>query len=316
LGEYVTPRVKCRYFDPITGVLRQQRKITKETSPGTLRMLRAIFAREGLSGIYSGLAPTLVMGVPNTIIYFYTYEELAYKLRQEYPSGRTVPAIAGASARFLASLSTSPFELLRTRQAARVGAGNTQNIGMISEFRTMIQNEGASSLFRGTWPTLFRDVPFSAVYWMVVETMRDTWGNQHHGQQQLSAWVQAGQALTNGCVSGMIAAAVTTPLDVVKTRIQVGTQTVVSLARSEVRHASQPSMCNHGGALAAYHEGLTSSSNSGQKASQSILQIARNIMEEEGVAGFWRGNTARMMKVAPACAIMITTYEIGKRVLN
>jgi solute carrier family 25 protein 39/40 len=34
------------------------------------------------------------------------------------------------------------------------------------------------------------------------------------------------------------------------------------------------------------------------------------------VAGLWRGNQARMLKVAPACAIMISCYEFGKRVLE
>ena len=44
--------------------------------------------------------------------------------------------------------------------------------------------------------------------------------------------------------------------------------------------------------------------------------MMRGIVREEGVGGLWRGNMARMMKVAPACAIMITCYEFGKRILT
>jgi len=308
LGEYLTPKSKCGYFDPVTGALRQKKEITE--SRGTLRMLRSIFVNEGLSGIYAGLMPTLVMGVPNTIIYFYSYEELASKLRHRYPTEASVPAVAGASARFVASLSTAPFELLRTQQAARVATSQAghNNIGMIAEFRNMIRSDGFLSLFRGVYPTLLRDVPFSAVYWVSIETMRDFWRNRRSGAT--SAWEQAGQALVNGCVSGTIAAAVTTPLDVLKTRSQVGTQTLPPINANETTI-----QCDHAGALAYRSGGSQTSSASGTTTSQSTLQIARSIVEEEGITGLWRGNTARILKVAPACAIMISSYEIGKRIL-
>lgn len=37
-----------------------------------------------------------------------------------------------------------------------------------------------------------------------------------------------------------------------------------------------------------------------------------HIFREEGMAGLFRGWVARCLKVAPACAIMISTYEAGK----
>jgi solute carrier family 25, member 39/40 len=313
LGEYLTPKSKCRYFDPMTGRLRQDQAIAQ--SHGTLRMIRSIFLKEGFGGIYAGLAPTLVMGVPNTIIYFYSYEELSARLLEEYPTEPMVPAIAGASARFVASLSTAPFELLRTRQAARVGvfvASNTNNVGMVGEFRSMIRSDGVSSLFRGVWPTLLRDVPFSAVYWVCIESMRDSWKrqrNENTAESNVSPWQQAGEALINGFVSGTIAAAVTTPLDVLKTRSQVE----VSQSTLSSSVAAEASLCDHGGSL-AYHPPKSSASVR-PSSSISMLTMARGIVEEEGVAGLWRGNIARMMKVAPACAIMISSYEVGKRVM-
>jgi solute carrier family 25 protein 39/40 len=388
LGEYLTPKNKCGYFDTATGALKQSTEITN--SRGTLRMLRSIFKNEGLPGIYSGLGPTLVMGtydidccyvstffqadnyttiirvlrmpeknclnsflcvafgkgVPNTIIYFYSYEELASKLRQHYPTEPTVPAIAGAAARFVASLSTAPLELLRTQQAARVGGGIhniDQNVGIISEFRAMILSDGVSSLFRGVYPTLMRDVPFSAVYWVGIESMRSFWKSrswEQHGRSidessssssssppPISAWEQAGQALINGSVSGIIAAALTTPLDVIKTRIQVGTLSSTgssAVATPAIQPAAAEPVCDHGGAL-VYRHGTPASSSAvtsgtaasvlSSSSSQSTVQIARTIVKEEGLSGLWRGNTARMMKVAPACAIMISSYDVGKRLL-
>lgn len=318
LGEYLTPKNKCRYFDPISGSLRQDETITQ--SRGTLRMLRSIFLKEGLGGIYAGLAPTLVMGIPNTIIYFYSYEELAMRLRQHHPTESTVPvpALAGASARFVASLSTAPFELLRTRQAARLGSAttnaSTMDAGMVSEFRSMIRSEGISSLFRGLSPTLMRDVPFSAIYWVCIESMRDFWKGYNAEQNHLtiSSFQQAGEALVNGSVSGTIAAAVTTPLDVLKTRSQVGVINAQMVA-SSFTVGTAAAVCDHGGAL-AYHQ-PPKNTTIALSSPESMLSMTRTIVKEEGISGLWRGNVARMMKVAPACAIMIASYEVGKRLL-
>ena len=37
------------------------------------------------------------------------------------------------------------------------------------------------------------------------------------------------------------------------------------------------------------------------------------IFKEEGASGLFRGWAARCLKIAPACAIMISSYEVGKK---
>jgi len=335
LGEYLTSRNKAGYFDPKTGVLKQRRSVAEVSKTGgPLRIIRSIFMNEGLAGIYAGLAPTLVMGIPNTVLYFYTYEELAPRLKERchtgHPLSGAIPAIAGASARFVASLSTAPLELLRTQHAARTGFGvieegaSRRGKGMISEFRTMIRNDGPLSLFRGVWPTIMRDVPFSAIYWVCIERMRDHWRARHRNNPSStdpSTTEQTIEGLINGSVSGVIAAAFTTPLDVLKTRSQIVPQTVaVAGASSEGGIAvASAAMCDHGGALAVHHKlvPMASSTNgTGMTKASSTIHLMTNIVEKEGISGLWRGNTARCMKVAPACGIMIATYETGKRLLT
>mmetsp|Transcript_8279 Transcript_8279/g.20435 ORF Transcript_8279/g.20435 Transcript_8279/m.20435 type:complete len:428 (+) Transcript_8279:134-1417(+) len=335
LGEYLTSRNIAGYFDPKTGALKQQKFVAEVSKTGgPFRIIRSIFVNEGLAGIYAGLAPTLVMGIPNTVLYFYTYEELAPRLRElcpaDHPAGGAVPAVAGASARFVASLSTAPLELLRTRQAARSGGGpgavDDGGRGMVSEFRALVRNEGPLSLFRGVWPTILRDVPFSAIYWMCIEGMRDFWRTRHDSapSSAVSTSEKTVEALISGSVSGVIAAAFTTPLDVLKTRSQIGTSTIpVAGAASEgtISVASAATVCDHGGALAVHHRclamgpSIATTNDKGTAKASSTVQLANSIFEKEGIAGFWRGNTARCMKVAPACGIMIATYETGKRML-
>lgn len=318
LGEYLTSRNKASYFDPRTGAPKHEKSVAEVLrTGGPLRIIRSIFMNEGLGGIYAGLAPTLVMGIPSTVLYFYTYEEIAPRLKglfpRDHPVSGAVPAVAGASARFVASLSTAPLELLRTQQAARSGLGaaddslNSGGRGMITEFRTMVRNEGALSLFRGVWPTIMRDVPFSAIYWLSIESMRDRWKARRSSMSPsstVSTTEQTIEALINGSVSGVIAAAFTTPLDVLKTRSQIVSPTV-AVSRAT---AASATMCDHGGALAVEQKYIS-------MAPSSTIQVAKSIVETEGISGLWRGNIARCMKVAPACGIMIATYETGKRLL-
>ena len=136
---------------------------------------------------------------------------------------------------------------------------------------------------------------------------------------------EAGQAFVNGAISGMIAAACTTPFDVVKTRQQVGGAVSPAVVMAEGACSTQLHVglagadCKHDGAI-VYEAALpkaTSSLPPQRPASASgTFHLLREIAANEGIAGLWRGNQARMLKVAPGCAIMISSYEFGKRILE
>lgn len=44
----------------------------------------------------------------------------------------------------------------------------------------MVQQEGPATLWRGLLPTMLRDVPFSAVYWMGYEKVKHHLNTKHH----------------------------------------------------------------------------------------------------------------------------------------
>ena len=134
---------------------------------------------EGFAGIYAGLRPTLVMAIPNTVLYFSAYEEIVWRLREQSnsPAQFWIPLTAGGSARLLASSFTAPFEYLRTRQASMIGQ-NQPAASMWKELRIIVKSKGIGALYRGLGPTLYRDVPFSAIYWLSLETLRQKWGER------------------------------------------------------------------------------------------------------------------------------------------
>jgi solute carrier family 25 protein 39/40 len=264
---------------------------TTTTNMTTWRMLRQIGRQEGWAGLYRGLRPTLLMAVPNTMLYYTAYDEIVHALRHTltppHDGGQAyAPLLAGGSARLLSSTLTAPLEYLRTREASLGGTAEGSSSSSLSSIRKIVQTQGLSSLYRGLAPTLWRDVPFSAIYWCTLEALRQSWGTTNESSRALSSDTTTSslsreflQSFLNGMVAGSVAACCTTPFDVVKTRAQAA--------------SSASSTANSRGTWPAL----------------------RHVLATEGVTGLWRGNAARVTKVAPACAIMISSYELGKRLL-
>ena len=44
-----------------------------------------------------------------------------------------------------------------------------------------------------------------------------------------------------------------------------------------------------------------------------MIKVFKGILRQEGLRGLFSGLVPRVAKVAPACGVMISSYEIGKR---
>lgn len=102
------------------------------------------------------------MSLPNTVIYFTTYEQLkcfmGYRRTNANPNP-IIPGIAGGLARILAVIVTSPLELIRTKKmSAQLSYTELHQI-----LKESIKTDGLKSLWRGLIPTLWRDLPFSGI---------------------------------------------------------------------------------------------------------------------------------------------------------
>lgn len=124
-------------------------------------------------------------------------------------------------------------------------------------------------LWTGVGATLARDVPFSALYWGLVEPIRATL----LPRPARSGWEVFAANVTAGSVAGGLAGTITTPLDVVKTRAQLS---------------------------------------AGQ--SHPIMGSLYSIATKEGAGALFQGWSARAGKAAPACAIVLSAYEMLKHI--
>jgi solute carrier family 25 protein 39/40 len=339
---HVTPVSSAHVFEPV--LVPGGRYFPASTARG----LAHIWRREGLAGMYAGLTPTLVMAVPATVLYFTAYDALKATIAEHVPAAGPAwaPPLAGVTARVLASAVTSPLELVRTlMQAEGVGAAAaataaavaSPSVGaaalsassapaspssMVGSFRSLLASGGVRSLWRGLEPTLWRDVPFSAIYWLVLERAKLTIdaklaqgrrdagdvrpdghgrgrGHGHQAPRPGSVLAAGLRSFGAGAVAGMLAAAATTPMDVVKTRRQVFS------SLDPVASPGAAAAVEGGGVAAA--PSLSASGGNG-----STPAVMRAILKEEGVKGLFRGLGARCLKIAPACAIMISSYDAGK----
>lgn len=174
-----------------------------------------VWRTEGVRGLWKGVGTTLTMTVPAATIYMVTYDHLLRNVVPELSlSPYLSPLVSGIVARTLVSTAASPLELLRTNlQATPKSAYEPHTLrSVVRDLRTLVRSQGVQSLWRGLGPTLWRDVPFSGLYWANYEAWRSSLAAQgYHGPST---------SFVCGVVSGTTAAVLTSPFDVLKTRRQ------------------------------------------------------------------------------------------------
>ena len=284
----------------------------RKTFTSTMDGIRKIARNEGLLALWRGLSPTLIMSIPANVLYFAGYDWLRYDdksiIKQTF-SEDYAPLVSGSFARIVSASAISPIEMFRTRLQATPGHGAGHFSSTLQSLHKMTQAKGYSSLWRGLALTMWRDVPFSGLYWwgyeevkkrlvrarqraLVLPRDKDHNRGQHVEESNTSTFAESFLA---GAISGSLAAFVTTPFDVGKTRQQVfrhmgddlGSVTGKSVSSAEMKDV-QPEQL-------------------------SLPRFLMHIYRVDGIPGLFRGWFPRCLKVAPACAIMISTYEIGKK---
>ncbi|XP_046684223.1 solute carrier family 25 member 40-like [Homalodisca vitripennis] len=244
---------------------------------GTLDAIIKISRNEGITSLWSGLSPTLVLAIPSTVVYFTTYEQLRTRLNDRYKDPVTnkqpiwVPMLSGLTARFSAATCVSPMELVRTKmQSQRLSYLDVHYV-----IKGLVKLHGYKGLWKGLTATLCRDVPFSGIYWVCYEYLK----SYFYPEENVTFWF----SFLAGSASGTIAAFITTPFDVVKTHQQI--DIAAQIYKDEEMQ---------------------------KKPKKSMFYWFRRMYAENGVRGLYTGLTPRVAKIAPACAIMVSTFEYGK----
>ncbi|KAH7883646.1 mitochondrial carrier domain-containing protein [Phlebopus sp. FC_14] len=202
----VAEEVVCIYDH---GVLRTERV------NGFLDAVQHVWRAEGIRGLWKGAGTSLLIGVPSSTMYMLTYDHLLRNvLPPLIPSPTFAPLVAGIAARTTLTSLLSPLELVRTNLQSTPKSPDQPHTlsSVLSSIRTVVRRQGILFLWRGLGPTLWRDVPFSGIYWAGYEAWKRYF--ESHGKR--GAYV----AFASGAISGTTASLFTSPFDVLKTRRQ------------------------------------------------------------------------------------------------
>ncbi|KAK9761427.1 S-adenosylmethionine transporter [Basidiobolus ranarum] len=164
----------------------------------------------GFSGIYSGLSSAVIGSAPGAAAFFVTYETLKVALTGNATNESPFVHMAAASGgEISACFVRVPTEVIKQRMQTN------QFSTMSATVKALIKTDGILGFYRGYLSTVVREIPFTCIQFPLYERLKVEWGNVKG--RKVEPW-EAGLC---GSFAGGVAAAITTPLDVVKTRLML-----------------------------------------------------------------------------------------------
>ncbi|XP_051160959.1 calcium-binding mitochondrial carrier protein Aralar1 isoform X3 [Leptopilina boulardi] len=227
---------------------------------------KKVIRHEGFFGLYRGLVPQLMGVAPEKAIKLTVNDFCRDKFSDKNGNIPLVGEIvSGACAGGSQVIFTNPLEIVKIRLQV---AGEIMG-GQKVRAWAVVKELGLFGLYKGARACFLRDVPFSAIYFPMYAHTKSRMADEGGYNTPLSL-------LISGAIAGVPAAALVTPADVIKTRLQV-------VARK------------------------------GQTTYNGLVDCARKIYREEGARAFWKGATARVFRSSPQFGVTLFTYEVLQR---
>ncbi|XP_054734037.1 S-adenosylmethionine mitochondrial carrier protein homolog [Anastrepha obliqua] len=227
----------------------------------------------GFRGIYKGLAPAAAGSAPTAALFFCTYESIKRHLSNVTGAANSpyIHMVSASCAEVLACLIRVPVEIAKQR---RQTLGTTQKTTALQILWRAYKLEGLRrGLYRGFGTTVMREIPFSLIQFPLWEYFKLHW-TATTGLESTPFTV----ALC-GAMAGGIAAGLTTPLDVAKTRIMLAEQGTATKK------------------LNAHN-------------------VLRTVYRERGFAGLFAGFTPRVLWITLGGAFFFGFYDLTSRLLS
>ncbi|XP_021902577.1 probable S-adenosylmethionine carrier 2, chloroplastic isoform X2 [Carica papaya] len=219
-----------------------------------------------LKGLYSGIGGNLAGVLPASAIFLGVYEPAKQKLLKTLPENFSALAhlTAGALGGAASSIVRVPTEVVKQRMQTGQFASAPDAV------RLIVAKEGFKGLYAGYGSFLLRDLPFDAIQFCIYEQLRI--GYKLAAQRDLNDPENA----ILGAFAGAVTGALTTPLDVIKTRLMVQ-------------------------GSANKYKGLS--------------DCVRTIMNEEGPRAFLKGIGPRVLWIGVGGSIFFGVLEKTKQIL-
>jgi solute carrier family 25 S-adenosylmethionine transporter 26 len=231
------------------------------------RVFLDILRADGPLGLYRGLSAVVLGSASSSAIYFGTCELAKSLLRTTTPllPPFLVPPLAGACGNVTSSAVMVPKELITQRLQSGAATGRSWQVLL-----QVVRADGFLGLYAGYAATLLRNLPAGVLSYSSFEYLKAFALARARDRDRLTP----GESVLCGALAGAISAALTTPLDVVKTRLM----TRVGAADG----------------------------------TRTVLGTMRGVVAEEGVAGLYRGVGPRVLHSACFAAIGYCAFETAR----
>ncbi|TYJ21173.1 hypothetical protein E1A91_A08G046900v1 [Gossypium mustelinum] len=187
---------------------KMQTKGASEIYANTFDAVVKTFQTNGILGFYRGVSAVIVGSTASSAVYFGTCEfGKSFLSKLECPA-LLIPPTAGAMGNIVSSAIMVPKELITQRMQAGAKGSSWQVLLRI------LEKDGILGLYAGYSATLLRNLPagvlsYSSFEYLKAAVLRKT--------KQTN--LEPIQSVCCGALAGAISASLTTPLDVVKTRL-------------------------------------------------------------------------------------------------
>ncbi|XP_004297104.1 PREDICTED: solute carrier family 25 member 44-like [Fragaria vesca subsp. vesca] len=250
-------------------------------------VFKQILKMDGIPGVYRGFGTSAIGSLPGRVLAL-TSLEVSKDMMFKYTEGSKMPdatrigianGVAGMFSNLISCAYYVPLDVTCQRLMVQGLSGTTSCNRPFEVIRKVIQAEGFRGLYRGFGLTALSQSPASALWWGAYGSVQHMiWrslGYSDKDQQKPSHTEMATVQATAGMMAGALSSVITTPIDTIKTRLQV--------------------MDNYGAGR------------------PTVLKTAKTLFEEDGWWGFYRGFGPRFLNMSLYGTTMIVTYELIKR---
>ncbi|CCX04874.1 putative mitochondrial carrier protein [Pyronema domesticum] len=261
---------------------------------GLVGTSRAIWAEEGVRGMYRGLGPLILGYLPTWMVYFTVYETTKKSLDGSVQNAFVTHVIAALAGGASSTICTNPIWVIKTRLMSQASApsGSSPSAfhykNTLDAFRKMYRHEGLRSFYSGLAPALL-GLTHVGVQFPIYEYLKSKFtGGVALGKQGEDGKTNFGGILLASCLSKICASSATYPHEVLRTRLQ--TQRILNDATATAAGSS--------------------STTSTQIRYQGVMNSVRTIYREEGWRAFYSGMGTNMVRAVPSSAMTLLTYEL------
>ncbi|KAH8337239.1 hypothetical protein KR059_003787 [Drosophila kikkawai] len=246
---------------PLDSVKTRMQSLSPPTNNlNILSTFRNMVTREGLLRPIRGASAVVLGAGPAHSLYFAAYEMTKEVAAKFTTVSNLNYVISGVVATLIHDAISSPTDVIKQRMQMY----NSPYTSVVSCVRDIYKREGFKAFYRAYGTQLVMNLPYQTIHFTTYEFFQ----NKLNLDRKYNPPVH----MAAGAAAGACAAAITTPLDVVKTLLNT------------------------------QETGLT----------RGMIEASRKIYHMAGPLGFFRGMTARVLYSMPATAICWSTYEFFK----